>query len=471
MDLEVTNDQKELFIIRCLKEIQELTCYQVHCWFPNYSISSDGLVYQGETWDDFLQNHTSNPNVIVHPIKVHDVEHGKIIFDDNGNSDVSKEAPARLISLANLFSTLFQTKINSDLSRDWLSKLDNLLKSMSDGIVLINTHKKVIYQNEAFIQFIKSYNDFKSVIDENGLIAMFENINDLDTADLSEFVINNVAQTRIKVHQRGNIHYFEIKKFGVFENRDSFGNVYSIRDITKEYEIDQIKSNLISIASHEFKTPLTNIRGSIETLLRGGSHAWDESFTHELLVGIHEDVLLLQELIDVWMDVKKIETGTLLLHQDFFPIFQLVRGAINQLPHKVKDQGQIVFNYESNCNFPLLYGDEARLRQVLINLIMNGLTYNNSTEKRIVINVDHDDNFIYIEVSDNGIGILDKHQKKIFDRFYRVDISATRKSGGSGLGLSISQGLIREHNGEIYVKSQLNVGSTFTIQLPIIQVP
>ncbi|HEY4390750.1 MAG TPA: ATP-binding protein, partial [Paenibacillus sp.] len=125
----------------------------------------------------------------------------------------------------------------------------------------------------------------------------------------------------------------------------------------------------------------------------------------------------------------------------------------------------------TTSNFPLLYGDEARVRQVLINLIINGFTYNDAKEKKIVVDIHHDDQYIYIEVTDNGIGISEKNLKKIFERFYRADISAARKSGGSGLGLSISEGLIREHGGEIDVKSRLNEGSTFTVKLPIIQVP
>jgi len=144
------------------------------------------------------------------------------------------------------------------------------------------------------------------------------------------------------------------------------------------------------------------------------------------------------------MDVKKIETGTLLLHQDFFPLFQLIKGTLNQLPEKVMSQGEIVFNYDTTSNFPLLYGDEARVRQVLINLIINGLTYNDAKEKKIVVDIHHDDQSIYIEVTDNGIGISEKNQKKIFEGFYRADISAARKSGGAGLGLSISEGLIRK---------------------------
>jgi signal transduction histidine kinase len=111
------------------------------------------------------------------------------------------------------------------------------------------------------------------------------------------------------------------------------------------------------------------------------------------------------------------------------------------------------------------------VRQVLINLIINGFTYNDAKEKKIVVDIHHDDQYIYIEVTDNGIGISEKNLKKIFERFYRADISAARKSGGSGLGLSISEGLIREHGGEIDVKSRLNEGSTFTVKLPIIQVP
>ena len=124
----------------------------------------------------------------MYAIRSYYVENGKIVFDDGGNEEAKNEPSERLITLSNLFSSLYQAKLNSDLYRDWLYKLDNLLKSMSDGIVLLNLQRNVIHQNDAFVQFIKTYNDGKMIINENQLIKMFIQINELESVDSYNFV-------------------------------------------------------------------------------------------------------------------------------------------------------------------------------------------------------------------------------------------------------------------------------------------
>lgn len=467
--IDSLNGSQELpeFVRESLEKISCWTPYKVHCWLRDFAVSASGEVTELPL-GDFIQLYTQGSNIQLEPIRVDLEPNGFLIIELNDEETLTEQKGRHIQTLADCFAIMYKNKLSFENYRNWHAQLNAVLESMSDGIVLVDKNKKIVYQNEA-IGYMFQDDIHGRLKDEQQLMMLLQKISEPDSSQIAELAIEENISLKIKVEIKEKVKHYQINKFSVYAETVFIGNGYAFRDITKDQEIDQIKSNLISIASHEFKTPITSIRGSVETLMRSDT-TWDEAFKKELLQGIHEDILQLQELISVWMDVKKIEMGTLLLHKDFFPLFHLVKGAIKQLPPDVVEGSAIEFEYDPAQNFPLIYGDEIRLQQVLVNLIMNGIIYNASKQKRIIITVNADEQNIYIRVADNGIGISEKHRKKIFDRFFRVDISATRKTGGTGLGLAICQGLIKEHHGDILVESELGKGSVFTVQLPIIQV-
>lgn len=350
--------------------------------------------------------------------------------------------------------------------RDQHARLNAVFKSMSEGIILVDNNKNIVYQNEFITKSLFPGRGGENLKTEADLIDFLRRLSFSENNQVNELLQSEDISIKLTYQHNTRLKYSMVNKFGVYSETSFIGNGYLIRDITKEEEIDQLKSNLITIASHEIKTPITSIRGSVETLMRRDAN-WDEDFKFELLQGIHEDILHLQDLISVWFDIKKIEMGTLSLNKGYFPISQLISSTLDQLPREIVEKNMVSYQGERQPDLPLLYGDNKRLQQVLLNLIMNGLVHNDSPDKKVVVSVSADSEFVFIHVKDNGIGISEEFSKKIFDRFYRVDNTPQRKTGGTGLGLSICLGLMKEHEGDIVIESEPGKGSIFTMKVPI----
>ncbi len=364
------------------------------------------------------------------------------------------------------FAMINKDQFNFKENKDQYARLNAVLKSMSEGIILVDNKKNIVYQNEFIHLFLFPDMGVEYIKTEVDLIGFLKHLSISENKQIDQLLHSENTTIKLRFEHDNQLKYIVLNKFSVYSETTYIGNGYLLRDITKEEEIDQLKSNLITIASHEFKTPITSIRGSVETLMRRDAN-WDEEFKHELLQGIHEDILHLQDLISVWFDIKKIEMGTLSLDKGYFVISQLISNTLDQLPHEIVKSNKVSFIEKNNPNIPLLYGDKKRLQQVLLNLILNGLVHNDSPEKKVEVSVTADSQYVFIHVKDNGIGVSKEVSKRIFDRFYRVDNSPQRKTGGTGLGLSICLGLMKEHNGDILVESELGKGSVFTMMLPI----
>ncbi|MFF2446686.1 sensor histidine kinase [Neobacillus sp. NPDC058068] len=364
------------------------------------------------------------------------------------------------------FAMMNKGKFNFEEDKDQHARLNAVLKSMSEGIILVDNNKNIVYQNEFVTRHLFRGIGSDSLKTEVDLIAFIQKVSVLKNDKVDELLQSEDITLKLTIEYENQLKYIMLNKFSVYSETGFIGNGYLLRDITKEEEIDQLKSNLITIASHEFKTPITNIRGSVETLMRQDAD-WEEDFKIELLQGIHEDILHLQDLISVWFDIKKIEMGTMSLNKGYFPISQLISNTLDQLPREIAASDMVRYDEDNQSRISLLYGDKKRLQQVLLNLIMNGLVHNDLPEKKVLITVEVGSEDVFIHVKDNGIGISKELCKKIFDRFYRVDNSPQRKTGGTGLGLSICLGLMKEHNGDILVESEPGKGSIFTMKLPI----
>lgn len=238
------------------------------------------------------------------------------------------------------------------------------------------------------------------------------------------------------------------------------GRGYLWRDVTREREIDQIKTHLISLAAHEFKTPLTGIRGSVETLLRQDV-AWEADFQEELLRGMQEDALRIQSLIDDWLDISKLAAGSLQLRRETVRL----AGAVERAAEQVRKR-QVAFTLDNQVSDTLeVWADGRRLQQVLENMLHNAALYC-VQEAQITIRASNEGGETIISIEDNGIGIAEADYSRIFEQFYRVERTANRRTGGTGLGLAICRGIVEAHQGRIWLTSRLQQGSCFYLALP-----
>ncbi len=249
-----------------------------------------------------------------------------------------------------------------------------------------------------------------------------------------------------------------------------------VRDVSKEKEMDRMKSEFISVASHEMRTPMTSIKNAIDIMLK--KKAGDITETQERFLSMAKrNIDRLASLINDLLDISKIEAGKMELNYADMDIRGCVEDVMNTSA-PLADQKSITLKAKTDPDLPVLYADAFRLEQVLINLVGNAIKFtpdNGTVSVAVHRRQDMADmpegakGSLEISVTDNGSGIPKEGIEHIFDKFYQVESSlSTQKQGGSGLGLAISKHLVNAHGGNISCKSKEGKGSTFTFTLPII---
>ncbi len=237
-------------------------------------------------------------------------------------------------------------------------------------------------------------------------------------------------------------------------------------DREKEVEhltkLETYRKEYLGNVSHELKTPIFNIQGYISTLIDGG--LYDENINLEYLKRADKSVDRMISIIDDLETISQLESGSLLLDNEKFDIVALAKDITDALEMvATRANMKIKFDEESKKQAKVV-ADKFRIRQVLVNLLTNSIKYGkeNGTTK---IKIKVIDETVVVEVSDDGIGIEERHLPRLFERFYRIDKGRSREQGGTGLGLAIVKHIIEAHEQHITVTSQVGVGTTFTFTL------
>lgn len=227
--------------------------------------------------------------------------------------------------------------------------------------------------------------------------------------------------------------------------------------------LDITKDQFISIAAHELKTPLTSIRGFAELMLDPQFKIMKKDVRYYLKLIIKNTESLYNLVIDL-IDCSMINVGKLNIEFQNVDVIKIFKDIKNNMEHIIADKGLITkFNIEKDL--PNLWADPGRIEQVLRNLIMNAIS---ATDKgQIALNIIRKGKYVQFEVSDTGMGIPKNKQKEIFTRFYQVVPAYKKKRTGSGLGLSISKGLVELMKGKIWFISEEGVGTTFYFTIPV----
>ncbi len=225
-------------------------------------------------------------------------------------------------------------------------------------------------------------------------------------------------------------------------------------------QAESLRRQLIGDVSHELRTPLTAIQGSMEGLIDGVLPATPETFTQ-----IHTEAGRLSRLVDDLQELSRVEAGAYSLDLRPFDPASLIHTAVKRLSELARKQG-LALKVDLPAGLPMAQGDESRMAQVLTNLVGNALQYTPQGGE-VVISALQKGNEIEFSVKDNGIGIPAEHLPHLFTRFYRVDKSRSRASGGgSGIGLTIARHLVEAHGGRIRAESEgEGQGSTFSFTL------
>lgn len=345
-------------------------------------------------------------------------------------------------------------------------RLQGVMENMMSGIMMIDREERIMLLNpsaEYILGFSsqellgKKYNEAKQQYEFTKLIQ--ECIETQDSIR-DEMVFYYPAERILDIHLSPIAH----------EDEEWSGVLIVIHDITAVRRLERMRSEFVANVSHELKTPIAAVKGFAETLLAGALN--DKETAVSFLQIIFDESERLNRLIGDILELSKIESKR--IPMNFSPIYlpEFLERSLSVL-RKEAEKKHIELSMLVDDDI-YIEADEDRLRQIIINLLSNGIAYTHDGGKVKVRvepldkNVDGDYERLRLIVSDTGMGIPKKDLPRIFERFYRVDKARSRSSGGTGLGLSIVKHLVELHKGTIRVDSEVGVGTRFTIELPVI---
>lgn len=248
-------------------------------------------------------------------------------------------------------------------------------------------------------------------------------------------------------------------------NDKIMGAIVVFRDITHELEVEQMKQELISIATHELRTPITGIKGYLDMILEGDAGEINPE-TREMLEEVTKINQRLADLVDDLLNVGRIEQGRIEFKPVPMDMVKLIEEVVKELQIQAKGKNlELRFASHPEHEMEQVKADPERTRQILINLIGNAVKY--TPEGSVTVNIGKSDKEVIVAVEDTGLGMSKEAQKQLFEKFYRVKNEKTRQITGTGLGLWITKSLVEKQGGKIWVDSVEGKGSTFHFSLPM----
>jgi two-component system phosphate regulon sensor histidine kinase PhoR len=365
-------------------------------------------------------------------------------------AEVGKLADAFNVMTTNLKGTIHNLQHRN-------IELEAMLSSMTGGVIAIDDSNEVLFYNKAFVEMVKPGNQ---QITGQSLYNIIRNAAVFDAIDKVRENHESVAEDGTLISATGNAKHIRVTATSLeSEEKHYFGVLVIIDDVTKIKKLENIRTDFVSNVTHELKTPLTSIRGFIDTLKNGAikEEAVANKFLDiidieaERLYSLIQDILLLSEI------ESKREYETLACDMN-----ESIESVIDLLETKLTDKVKIVFEPEPYLK-PYLCNPD-RMKQLLINLLDNAIKY--TEEGTIDVFCNKIEDKLVLRIKDTGIGIGNEHLSRIFERFYRVDKGRSRKQGGTGLGLSIVKHIVELYNGNIRVNSNPGEGTEFIITLP-----
>ncbi|WP_054957060.1 two-component system histidine kinase PnpS [Paenibacillus dakarensis] len=367
------------------------------------------------------------------------------------------------LSLAiNAMADSLQTQLKT--IRDNEDLLQSVLNNMTGGILLLSYDGNIVLINRAAEEMLgikadhvigKSYRELRQHYELTKLIEQG-------------------LEHRNQIHEERSL-YFPVESIvrldGVAMVQDDGayrGMLFLLQDVTDIRRLERMRSEFVANVSHELKTPLAAVKGFAETLLGG---VQDEKTSRSFLQIIYDESERLNRLIRDILELSKIESKRIAM--EYSPIhLSTFFESLMELMQPAADHKKIGLQIQVPEEL-FMEGDEDKLRQIFTNLLSNAINYTQEGGRvqltvREIHMIDHGEAVEFI-VKDSGIGIPKKDLPRIFERFYRVNKSRSRSSGGTGLGLSIVKHLVDLHHGSIRVESELGMGSSFIIEIPLLQ--
>lgn len=342
-------------------------------------------------------------------------------------------------------------------------EMETILNSMIGGLIAVDSNNRVILINHNAIDMLDIKT--KNIIGKNILLVVRSHtINRLLEEYNSSFPVDEQKVMDIQYNEKYyKVYLSPIKEKSAQES--IIGTLVIVQDITNVRKLEQMRSEFVSNVTHELKTPLTSIKGFIDTL-KGGAIR-DEEVAEHFLDIIDIEAERLSILIGDILELSEIETMKHDVRVENYDLKDIIKEVMDVvLPGAQKKN--IHLDCEIETSIGQVHVNKDRLKQMLINLIDNAIKYNRLENGKVKVMCKQFNKTIEFHICDNGIGIPAQHIPRLFERFYRVDKGRSRNQGGTGLGLSIVKHIVQLYNGDIEVKSEEGKGTEFIVKLPIV---
>lgn len=397
---------------------------------------------------------------VSHPLK--DMTRGARRFADG---DFNQKLPvpavrefAMLAEAMNAMAAQLDQKIHDILQQR--NEQGAVLSSMTEGVLAVDTEERVISLNSSAAQFIGIQ---ASDVIGKPLQESVRNIN------LGRFVwralrSSDPVEDEILLHDGGRERVLQIRSTTLRgAGGQDIGALLVFNDVTRLHQLENMRRDFVANVSHELKTPITSIKGFVETLREGA--LGDEAKAVHFLEIISRQAERLDQIIDDLLTLSRIERETEKQMVERFDsnLPAVLRAAVDDCLTKATERNVRI---QLECPADLRARVNPQLiEQAVVNLLDNAIKYS-EPQSTIELSAQRSDRQVVIRVTDHGCGIPPEHLGRIFERFYRVDKARSRELGGTGLGLAIVKHISQAHGGKITVESTVGVGSTFTILLP-----
>ncbi|MCK6605185.1 MAG: response regulator [Ignavibacteriaceae bacterium] len=425
-------------VLARLRQVKPNTSYYIATAYASYETAVEAIKLGAEGY--ILKPFT--PDELLHDIRK-GIEKRRLIIEAE---ELKREREANLLELA------FER-----------SRLNTVIKSITEGVLVVNKDREAVYFNPAFIKLLKA--------DE---LELARNVSDVLPYPIYEMIDNmlNDSSSEIKTQSDefktdadGDL-YVEVSVSPILGNDHSMdGVVLVVNNITTYKQIELLKNQFISMVSHELKAPVAATLGFLE-ILTNPSITLPESQQIEYLTRASARLKSLIEMVNDLLDISRSELNT--VRREIRPVIvQKVIEEVILLFENEAAKRNIAVEIKYEENIPLINVDPNEIERLLTNLISNAIKYNKNDGK-VLISVHKSAKYVEISVEDTGIGMKPGEKDKLFNEFYRAKNEFTKTISGTGLGLSIVKRILDYYQGYVNVESEYGKGTRFIIYLPYI---
>ena len=344
-----------------------------------------------------------------------------------------------------------------DIIKTERDQLSTILKSMNEGVITVTSEGLITHVNAAACRMLRT----------SGERCLGQALKDIDGSDNLDQAFRQCQQQQTSVERTIQLDGYTFSRHyrlhvTLLKQSHRADAILVLQDITAVQRIDKMRADFVANASHELKTPITAIRGFAEALIEDDTidHAIQQRFMRK----IHGQSIRLSALVSDLLALSRLESNDEAYNTQV-DLQRVVQRVCANLQAVAQTQ-QVTLELQTKDGPVTLLGDDNALGQMATNLIDNAIKYT-AAKGTVTVALTVTEGLAVLAVKDNGLGIDESDQERIFERFYRVDKARSQSLGGTGLGLAIVKHIVQSHKGRLQLKSKLNQGSTFTITIPL----